>query len=70
MGWNDHVEFIETTCDDCGVTDTWEFWDDVALARYGGDNKHLGGFLGHDYQKSGKCPHCGSKKGTPADEDE
>ena len=29
MGWNDHVEFIETECLDCGVTDTWEYWDAV-----------------------------------------
>jgi hypothetical protein len=28
MGWNDHVEFLETECLDCGATAEWEYWDE------------------------------------------
>src|SRR5215470_8662283 len=70
MGWNDHVEFAETECLACGEVSRWEYWSDVALARYGGENAHLGEFLGHDYRKSGTCPHCGSSEGQICAEDE
>ena len=65
MGWNDHVDFIETECLECGEVDTWEHWNEVAMARYGGENAALGEMLGHDFRNSGKCPHCGSAKGEP-----
>lgn len=67
MGWNDHVDFREMQCLKCGIISTWEFWDDVAKARYGGglDKK-----LGHDVNKSDCCPECGSTEGEPADDEE
>ena len=65
MGWNDHVEMIEMECLNCGKVDVWECWDDVAKVRYGGE---LGQNLGHDIKNSDRCPHCGSTKGQPADE--
>lgn len=68
MGWNDHVEFTEMTCDECGETDTWELWNDVALFRYSKTGPLA--FLGHDDSNANKCPHCGSDKGTPVDTDE
>ena len=64
MGWNDHVDFAEMRCLSCGVIDTWEFWDDIAKARYGGD---LGKKLGRDINKSGRCPHCSSTRGKSED---
>ena len=67
MGWNDHVSFVETECLKCGEVDTWEYWDDVAKARYSGS---IGQKLGHDATKSDKCPHCGSTKGRPVDDDD
>ena len=67
MGWNDHVEFIETECLDCGVTDTWEYWDAVGKARYVGQ---IGQLLNVDAGRSGKCPNCGSVRGRPVDEDD
>jgi hypothetical protein len=67
MGWNDHVEFIETECLDCGIVDTWEFWSDVAKTRYVGP---IGELLNVDVSKSNKCPHCGSTRGRPFDNDE
>jgi hypothetical protein len=70
MGWNDHVEFVETECLDCGKVDTWEFWSDVALERYGGENKHIGEYLGHSDKKANRCPHCGSTNGQPSSEDD
>jgi Zn finger protein HypA/HybF involved in hydrogenase expression len=70
MGWNDHVEFWETECQDCGEVDTWEYWNEVAMARYGGANKHLGNFLGHDDNKANRCPHCGSTKGVIVEDDD
>jgi len=68
VGWNDHVEFMETECQDCGEVDIWEYWDEVAKVRYGGENRHLGEMLGHDDNNSGRCPHCGSTKGTIVDD--
>lgn len=65
MGWNDHVDFIEMECQDCGEVETWEIWNDTAKARYSGE---LGTFLNHDVNKSGRCPHCGSTNGTPVEE--
>ena len=65
MGWNDHVDFIEMECDACHEMDTWEFWNEVALARYSG---RMGELIGRDATKSGKCPHCGSDKGIPVEE--
>jgi hypothetical protein len=71
MGWNDHVDFVEMQCEECGEVDTWELWDDVARERYGGNNKQLGEMLGHDMDKTdSRCPHCGSTKGTPVDSEE
>jgi len=64
MGWNDHVEFIEMECQSCGEVETWEFWNDVAKARYSGE---LGKYLGHDVAKSGCCPICGSTAGASMD---
>ncbi len=66
MGWNDHVEFIETECLDCGEIDTWEYWDDVAKQRYVGA---IGEMIGRDVNKSGHCPHCGSPKGELVDDE-
>lgn len=67
MGWNDHVESIEIECLDCGEVGIWEYWDDVAKARYGGE---LGRKLGHNINNSDRCPNCGSIKGkqVPVDE--
>jgi len=66
MGWNDHVDFIETECLQCGVVAVWEHWNEIAKARYGGE---LGRKLGHDVANSGKCPHCGSIEGEVVEED-
>jgi hypothetical protein len=64
LGWNDHVEFVEMQCLDCGEIDTWEIWNAVARQRYGGANRHLGSVLGHDMEKAdSRCPHCGSTRG-------
>ena len=60
MGWNDHVDFIETECLTCGEVSEWEYWDAVGRQRYVGA---IGEFLGVDAEKSGKCPHCGSTDG-------
>jgi hypothetical protein len=65
MGWNDHVEIVEMQCLDCGEVDTWECWDDVAKARYGGE---LGMKLGHDINAAGRCPACGSIRGAPVED--
>lgn len=60
MGWNDHVEFIDMQCLECGEVGIWECWNEVAKARYGGE---LGRKLGHDASKSDRCPDCGSTRG-------
>jgi Zn finger protein HypA/HybF involved in hydrogenase expression len=60
MGWNDHVEYFEVECLDCGVTDTWEYWDDVAKARYVGE---IAKMVNVDTSTDAKCPHCGSING-------
>lgn len=57
-------------CLECGQVDTWEVWNDVAHARYGGQNKQLGDYLGIDEANSDRCPHCGSTNGTPVDGDD
>jgi hypothetical protein len=62
MGWNDHVEFVETECLGCGAVDTWEYWDDVGKARYVG---HIGQLVNVDASTGGKCPSCGSMRGRP-----
>ena len=67
MGWDNHVEFRETLCNDCGIEEVWEFWTEVAVARYGGE---LGRKLGHDVENNNRCPHCGSTNGSPIDDDE
>ena len=67
MGWNDHVEYLETECLDCGQVDDWEYWDEVGKQRYVGG---VGALLGQDATKSNKCPHCGSTKGRIVEEDE
>jgi hypothetical protein len=36
MGWNDHVEYFETECLDCGEISNWEYWDEVGKQRYVG----------------------------------
>jgi hypothetical protein len=61
MGWNDHVEFIWTECQDCGETDDWEYWGATGRQRYVGA---IGAMLGVNAERSGKCPHCGSTNGT------
>jgi hypothetical protein len=66
MGWNDHVEYEQMQCQDCGEDDVWEFWDDVAKARYGG---RIGQMLNIDLTTDGRCPHCGSTNGKPIEED-
>lgn len=66
MGWNDHVEYLETYCEDCGVEDSWPYWSEIGKARYTGA---LGEFLHVDPTKSGKCPHCGSTNGNIIDHD-
>jgi len=60
MGWNDHVEYVEMECLECGETDDWEFWDAIGRERYVGG---VGALVGQDATKSGKCPHCGSTRG-------
>jgi hypothetical protein len=60
MGWNDHVEFIETRCLDCGEVDDWEYWDEIGRLRYVG---RIGEMLNVNATRSGKCPHCGSTRG-------
>jgi hypothetical protein len=45
MGWNDHVEFCETECLECGEISTWQYWDSVSSERL---------------NVNGKCPNCGS----------
>ena len=60
MDWNDHVEFVETECLDCGVIDTWQHWDAVGKVRYIGQ---IGQLLNVDASRSGQCPHCGSVRG-------
>lgn len=67
MGWNDHVEFLQTRCLQCEEVDDWEYWDEVGQARYVG---RIGEIVGQDATKSGRCPHCGSTKGEIIDEDE
>lgn len=64
MGWHKHVDFVEMQCLECSEVDTWEFWDDVAMARYGGD---LGEKLGHNVGKANRCPNCGSTRGEQCD---
>lgn len=65
MGWNDHVDHVQMQCKQCGMVDVWEFWDDTAKARYGGD---LGKKLGHDVAENGRCPYCGCTEGFEVDE--
>jgi len=65
MGWNDHVEFFDVECLDCGFVGTWQFWDDIAKARYVGP---VGELLNVDASKSDKCPHCGSTRGRSIDD--
>lgn len=65
MGWNDHVEFIAMECLDCGAVDDWEFWDDTGRHRYSGA---MGALVNVDVSRHGKCPHCGSTKGEPVEE--
>jgi hypothetical protein len=65
MGWNDHVEFIETQCLDCGEVDDWEYWDCVGRERYVGA---VGKLLNVDATRSGKCPHCRSSRGQVVEE--
>jgi hypothetical protein len=60
MGWNDHVSLTETRCLKCGAVEEWEWWDEIALARYSGE---LGRKLGHDAVQANRCPHCGSTEG-------
>ena len=67
MGWNDHVDFREMECLDCGIVDVWEFWDDVAKERY---SDGLDKALGHDHQKADRCPHCGSINGIEEEEED
>ena len=67
MGWNDHVEFIEMRCLNCGNEETWEIWDDTAKQRYGGD---LGLMLGRDIANDRRCPNCGSRHGEPIEEED
>jgi hypothetical protein len=67
MGWNDHVDFRDMECADCGEAGTWEFWDDTALARYSGG---LDKVLGHDAAHHARCPYCGSTHGESVDEDD
>jgi hypothetical protein len=64
MGWNDHVEFREMWCLNCDAVDTWEFWNEIALARYSGGFDKL---LGHDASNHARCPRCGSTKGEPVE---
>lgn len=66
MGWNDHVEFVQMECQACGDINVWEFWDEIAVARYGND---LGRKLGHDFKQNGRCPNCGSSMGREINDD-
>lgn len=61
MGWNDHVEFVEMQCEECGEVSTWEVWDATARSRYSGE---LGRRLGLDVSNDNRCPHCGSHVGV------
>lgn len=64
MGWNDHVDFVETECLECGAIDDWEYWSETGKARYVGA---IGEMVGQDATRSGKCPHCGSTRGKITD---
>jgi ribosomal protein S27AE len=67
MGWNDHVEFLETECLECGETDTWEYWDAVGKTRYVGA---IGQMVGQDPANNDRrCPNCGSTKGRIVQEE-
>ena len=67
MGWNDHVEYIETECLKCGEIDDWEHWDEVGKQRYVGA---VGELVNQDATKSDRCPHCGSTRGRVIPEEE
>ena len=67
MGWNDHVEFIEVRCKQCGTISDWEFWDEIGRERYVGK---IGQMLGVDATRSGKCPQCGSSEGEQIEEED
>ena len=67
MGWNDHVSSEEMECLSCGEIDTWTMWDDGGKARYTG---RIGKMLGVDPAAGNRCPHCGSTRGKPAEDDE
>ena len=64
MGWNDHVEVVECLCLDCGEINEWEFWDDVAKRRYVGEIAALINLDPVRLEQSGKCPNCGSSRGS------
>ena len=66
MGWNDHVEYFEVECQDCYFVGTWQFWDDVGIARYTGP---VGELVNVDVSKNGRCPHCNSTAGRYVDID-
>ena len=67
MGWNDHVEFIETECLDCGAVTAWEYWSETGRQRYIGA---IGELLHVDATRHGKCPECGSTNGAMVGDDE
>jgi hypothetical protein len=67
MGWNDHVEQVETECLDCGEVDAWWMWDEVGKQRYVGK---VGEMLGVDATKGNRCPHCGSTRGAVIEDEE
>ena len=67
MGWNDHVEFYQTECLECGEIDIWEYCDSTGRQRYVG---RIGEFLNVDAGRSGKCQSCGSTNGCVLNEEE
>jgi ribosomal protein S27AE len=67
MGWNDHVDYVETECLRCGVIQPWEYWSEVGQQRYVGK---IGEMVGVDATKHNTCPKCGWKKGRMVEEDD
>ena len=61
MGWNDHVDFVEVECRECGEINAWTFWDEVGKQRYVGA---VGQLIGQDATIPPHCPACGSTDGV------
>lgn len=67
MGWNDHVEYLETECQQCGAVEEWTYWDEVGKIRYVGA---IGKMVGQDASQPPHCPHCGATKGVRVEDED